>query len=96
MGMSITKLDGRYAGGNQFHYMVEFLRPYTEKELFCEVREWCWTTWGPSRELKFMDTSVEQVWCFMTDNHRTRIYLKNKKELEWFILRWPECLFRKR
>lgn len=96
MAMTITKLDGRYTGGRQFHYMVEFTRPYTEGEMFCEVREWCWTTWGPGRELKFVSFDSDTQWCFMTDNHRTRIYLRDKKEVEWFTLRWSECIYRKR
>lgn len=95
--MIVTQLDGRYAGGSNFQYAIEFTTPHKEAKLFCEVREWCWTTFGPSRELKFVGYKEgEYVWCFMTDNYRTRIYLKSKKELEWFTIRWSECIYQKK
>ena len=94
--MKIVKLDRRYTGGRSFDYAVEFIPAYKEGELFCEVREWCWQTWGPGRELKFINLDSDHCWCFMTDNYRTRIYLKGEQELEWFMLRWSECIYRKK
>ncbi|NDB84162.1 MAG: hypothetical protein EB127_15800 [Alphaproteobacteria bacterium] len=95
--MIITQLDGRYAGGWHFKYAIEFNRPHFDGDLYCEVREWCWQTFGPSRELKFINHQDDNhAWCFMTDNHRTRIYLKSKKELEWFTIRWSECIYQKK
>ena len=96
MAMKITKLDRRYTGGRQFDYAVEFTHPYKDGELFCEVREWCWQTWGPGRELKFVDVKSDYHWSFMTDNYRTRIYLRDKVEVEWLTLRWSECIYRKK
>lgn len=95
MAMRITKLDNRYTGGRQFDYVVEFTHPYREGELFCDAREWCWQTWGPGRELKFTPVNTDPIWAFLTDNHRTRIYLRDKAEVEWFTLRWSECIHRK-
>ena len=95
MGMSIKKLDARYSGGNLFDYCVEFIH-YKDGELFCDVRAWCWETWGPSSELKFIRTPNFKKWAFITDSHRTRIYLSGEQEYSWFILRWSECLSRKR
>lgn len=93
--MKITKLDNRYAGGRTFDYAVEFTYPYKDGQMFCEVREWCWATWGPGRELKFVPKDSDMLWAFITDNHRTRLYLRSKKEVEWFTLRWSECIYRK-
>ncbi len=96
MAMKIVKLDRRYTGGRQFDYAVEFTHPFKDGELFCEVREWCWETWGPGRELKFVDINSKDHWCFMTDNYRTRIYLSDTPEVEWLTLRWSECIYRKK
>ena len=95
MAMKIVKLDRRYTGGRQFDYAVEFTHPFKDGELFCDDREWCWQTWGPGRELKFVDINSKDPWCFMTDNYRTRIYLSDTKEVEWFTLRWSDCIYRK-
>lgn len=85
---NITALDRRYTGGNYFKYSLEFL--YQQGPLFCEIREWCWATYGPSRELKFIDAydNKEYKWAWITDNHRTRIYLRDIEEVNWYKLRW--------
>jgi hypothetical protein len=82
----INELDRRYAGGNYFKYALDFT--YKQGSLFCDVREWCWSTWGPSCELKFIEDSKEYKWAWITDNHRTRIYLRNTEEVNWYKLRW--------
>jgi hypothetical protein len=82
----ITELDKRYTGGNYFKYSIEFL--YQQGPLFCEVREWCWDTWGPSCELKFIEDDKEYKWAWITDNHRTRIYFRDIEEVNWYKLRW--------
>lgn len=87
MGMKIKKLDKRYAGGNLFDYCIDFLH-YKDGELFCDVRAWCWETWGPGRELKFITMPNARKWAFLTDSHRTRIYLLGDEEYAWFKLRW--------
>lgn len=84
----ITKLDGRYIGGSEFKYCLEFYYPFKDGEEFCAVREWCWETWGPGRELKFTDSSRKFKWAFLVDSNRTRIYLKSDEELSWYKLRW--------
>ena len=65
MAMIIVKLDRRYTGGRQFDYAVEFTHPYKDGDLFCQAREWCWQTWGPGRELKFVDINSTPNWAFM-------------------------------
>jgi hypothetical protein len=84
----ITKLDSRYAGGQKFDYCLEFYHPHSQGREFCEIREWCWQTWGPGRELKFLDYNTEYKWAFLVDGYRTRIYLSGNEELSWYKLRW--------
>jgi hypothetical protein len=86
--MRIIRLDRRYTGANEFKYCIEFAHPHKDGDEFCEVREWCWQTWGPGRELKFLHPYREYIWAFFTDTNRTRIYLNGDKELEWYKLRW--------
>jgi hypothetical protein len=80
------ELDKRYTGDYQFHYCIDFY--YKQGPLFREVRNWCWDTWGPSCELKFIDQHEELKWAWITDNHRTRIYLCDTAEVNWYKLRW--------
>ena len=85
----ITKLDGRYVGGALFKYCLEFHYPYIDGDFFCAVREWCWSTWGPGRELKFIPhTNNSFKWAFLIDTNRTRIYLLGDEELSWYKIRW--------
>ncbi len=88
MAMSVVSLDRRFTGGSEFDYCIEFHYPHKDGNLFCDVRSWCWETWGPGRELKFLDPEKKYAWAFITDSHRTRIYLRGKQELEWYKLRW--------
>lgn len=84
--VDLKKLDRRFAGGAEFNYCLDFFGPDKGKH-FCEVRNWFWETFGPSSELIFYVDS-DQVWAWITDGHRTRIYIKSNKELEWYKLRW--------
>ena len=82
----LQKLDRRFAGGAEFEYCLDFFGPDKGKH-FCQVRNWFWETFGSSSELIFYVDS-DQVWAWITDGHRTRIYIKSNKELEWYKLRW--------
>lgn len=88
MAVIVQKLDRRFTGGADFQYCLEFTYPHKDGKDFCAIREWCWETWGPSCELKFVEQRKKYVWAFITDNYRTRIYLHSKKELDWYKLRW--------
>lgn len=88
MAVKIITLDRRYTGGSEFEYCLEFYRPHKDGEEFCDIRNWCWETFGPGRELKFCQPHINYPWAFITDNHRTRIYLYSDKELSWYKLRW--------
>jgi len=80
------QLDKRYTGGYQFHYCIDFY--YKQGPLFRKVRDWCWETWGPSCELKFIEQNEELKWAWITDTYRTRIYFKDTSEITWYKLRW--------
>lgn len=57
---------------------------------FCEVRNWCWEQWGPSRELEFWKPvgNSNPAWCWLTDEWRIRIYFASEKEAQWAVLKW--------
>ena len=82
----VKELDRRYTGGYHFNYCIDFL--YRQGPLFREIREWCWQTWGPSCELKFISQEETPKWAWITDNHRTRIYFRDDEEVNWYKLRW--------
>lgn len=82
----VKTIDGRFAGGKKYKYCVEFFGK-TKQDDFCNAREWCWETWGASSELVFIERTNEN-WAWISDNYRTRIYLKTEVELNWYKLRW--------
>ena len=99
----ITKTDRRYTGWQSFGYVVNFKKvPWTMSstsdrmerfELFRDVREWCTQTWGSSIEkalyLEFKDrTLINDHWSWDVDGFQYRIFLVNKKDRDWFALRW--------
>lgn len=109
----VTKLNRKYTGYEHFQYIVTVERPKNNrfldfqeiKQEWFELREWCWTTWGPSKEIEdwlkatMIDptTHVSQNthWCWQNDKYATRIYLTSDKELNWFTLRWSQNLVKK-
>lgn len=103
-------LDRRHTGFGCFRYFIQ--RPkrlnlgspsvytrYESVQLFNEWREWCWTTWGASKELhewledlRFSSpprAAHNPHWCW---SHETlgdsRIYLIGDAELTLFTLKW--------
>jgi len=67
---------------------------------FYEWRNWCWQTWGPSKELQHwledlrnpnqLAVSHNEQWCWQNDEYATRIYLRTDKELSIFLLKWSQ------
>ena len=64
-------------------------------ERFIELRNWCWDTFGPGVERKFItlhptSTGVESIhkWAWHTDEEELRIYFKGDEELTLFKLKW--------
>jgi len=100
MKITVKKTDKRHTGADRFKYFVDIRGAnYDEwkltKEKFFELRQWCWETWGPSREVD-QYSSIEggytedqnHAWSWINDQHRSRIYLGNKEEAAHFTLKW--------
>jgi hypothetical protein len=94
--MKITKLDRRHSGYGTWLAFVS--RPFGSggRQTFLEWREWCWATWGPSKEiseftrLDLFDgvASSNPHWCWQNDQQNTRLYFKTDLEATMFALRW--------
>lgn len=106
------ELDKRNTGYSYWKYYINrtFYRSrssniitlYDSTQLFYSWREWCWNTWGSSKELdswledfRHMQSSNSAIshnehWCFQHNQYATRIYLRTDKELSMFLLRWSQ------
>ena len=84
--MRHRKLDRRMNGYGDFKYTVQF--QFSEKEKFCEIREWCWEQWGPSREFNIWDNTKNPAWCWTMDQYRIQLYFAGDGEYQWFLLKW--------
>ena len=102
MKLTIKKTDKRHTGHEQWQYLViverqpqtpfgSFTHLYKTKDLN-QLREWCWTTYGPSCELEFWlrlpETERNCHWCWNTNYNNFKIYLRTDKETNWFKLKW--------
>ena len=74
-------------GYGDFKYSTT-LRRRSEGDLFFEVRNWCWETWGPSCELEFWDAKKNPAWAWNLTEFELKIYLTGDKEASWFTLKW--------
>jgi|TARA_R110000868_G_scaffold45722_1_gene151500 hypothetical protein len=97
MKLKLTKLDKRNTGYGTWKFYVELkLLDKNYGVDLCNVREWCWTHWGPSKELDayhqhdlFDGVSCSNPrWCWQHDEYRTRIYLRDEPETIAFALKW--------
>ena len=99
MKINVKQTDGRFKGSRYFKYYVDLECQYAEtnEKNFFAVREWCWETYGPSKEIdswlrdknKSSDIiSQNQKWCWHNDAYTARIYLRTNKEADWFTLKW--------
>ncbi len=101
------KLDKRNTGHGHWTYYVDryisrgltnSITLHDANQKFFNWREWCWSTWGPSKELDYWlddyrhptgeHVSHNTHWCWQNDRFNTRIYLKDDKELSAFLLKW--------
>ena len=109
----VKKLDKRNTGSGEWAYYITIHAGHTQhpinKDLvwylvrnqYQEIREWCWQTWGSSKELNewlrsnfHLMTNGENSpcqnahWCWITDQSYSRIYFRTDKEIMLFKLRW--------
>lgn len=101
------KLDRRNTGYGDWAYYINRqpninIGLFNATQKFYEWRNWCWQTWGPSKELvswfedlrnqiqnpNLIAISHNEHWCWQHDQYATRIYLRTDKELSMFLLKW--------
>jgi hypothetical protein len=91
MTYKVKKITRQYNGYGYFKYLIQpktFDRIANQQQI-AEWREWCWDTWGPSRELLWAIVGApDVVWTWDTDHDNRRIYLKSDAELVLFQLKW--------
>jgi hypothetical protein len=102
MQITVKKTDKRHTGSDRFKYYVDIKQSprnwnetYLIKEKFYEIRQWCWETWGPAREVDQFNSrdgawteDQNPAWAWINDQHRSRIYLAGKEEAAYFTLKW--------
>ena len=96
--LKLVKLDRRHAGYGVWGYYVErprYLALRESKQIFYSWREWCWSTWGASKEMENFDHydmfdglhCSNSRWSWISDV-RNRIFLRSDQEASVFVLRW--------
>jgi hypothetical protein len=100
MQIKVKKTDKRMNGHGQFKYYVDLKHDRNEPfgslmEKFFELRQWCWETWGISREVTEYSSKdfswlgdQNKHWSWVNDQYRARLYLANKEEAALFTLKW--------
>ena len=88
----------RFLHTSQPHYSSNIMKLYDSQQQFFKWREWCWKTWGSSKELddwlEDLRNPRDQIighnehWCWQHNQYNTRIYLRSDKELSIFLLQW--------
>lgn len=104
MKLTIKKTDKRHSGNHEWQYLVVVERGLVTRfgntalvqkaTDLNSIREWCWTTYGPSCELELWlplpdgSQSKNEHWCWHTNFNNFKIYLRTEKEANWFKLKW--------
>jgi len=104
-----VRMDARYTGYPSWQLFiprptrqlgqVNYPTRYESMQTFFQWRRWCWSTWGPSKELSdWLDDCITRHnvvpedqnphWCWINDKVNTRIYLRGEQELTAFLLKW--------
>lgn len=104
MKLTIKRTDKRHTGHQDWLYLVTVERQpisafgsMTTIQKIADlntIREWCWTTYGPSCELELWLSAADNTpsknvhWCWHTNYNNYKIYLRTEKEANWFKLKW--------
>lgn len=100
MKIEVKRTDKRHTAYSNFKYYVkikhdEWSERHLTREKFFELRQWCWETWGPSREADQYSDIAEAyledqnpAWAWLNDQYRARLYLCGKEEAAHFALKW--------
>lgn len=93
--MKFFRQDHRYTGHALFPYAVGFDSGPQDCQKFVEIREWCWTTWGPGIELFLYAASpwqknLSHQWCWISNESpkRLRILFKDEQQFIYAKLKW--------
>lgn len=90
--MQVKRIDKRYAGYPYFKYFIDL--PRKGEHNFFAIREWCWSTWGGSKNWKdwlhgheFFDTDSQNAnWCWIDDEYRHRLLFAEQEDVVLFKL----------
>jgi len=102
MKFKINRTDRRHTGHEQFQWYVQTFgdklhhNQHEKLKALFDLREWAWTTWGPSCERDYWlhilryntEHTLNTHWCWHTDYGECKLYLRTDKEANWFKLRW--------
>ena len=100
-----TKIDKRHKGYSYFEFYTDwFYEPWYSNhalslQRFYMIRDWCWQTWGSSKEINNWITDVNyefqydlhsqnEHWSWGHEDLKPRIYLRTEKELSLYLLKW--------
>lgn len=103
------KIDKRHTAYSYFNFYAEYVfDPWNSKyagfQQFFIIREWCWQTWGPSKEIQnWIDDennrlynkhygelhSQNEYWSWGNEEYKPRIYFRTEKELSLYLMKWP-------
>ena len=88
--MEHRKMDKRMTGHQNFDYYASFFKTTREGQKFCDIRDWCYETWGTSSEYEFWvnRSTPNNFWCWANDEFKIKIYFKTDREYGLFLLRW--------
>lgn len=103
--MKVTKLDKRHNCYRIMKYYVETTLDIwgsdARIEHFKGWRSWCWETFGPGCETKWITITPRDAgdndecrmesttrWAWHTEHGEMRLYFKTDIELSAFLLRW--------
>ena len=91
--MKIRKIDSRNELFGDFKWQIKL-----DVKSFLDVRDWCYTTWGPAVEYQWWNMFGKEKGCenWSFDTHQierfklrtAKIYLKDDVELSMFHLKW--------
>lgn len=98
MSYKITKLDRRHTchGIMKYHLEITYDIWGSENRVakFTEYRNWCWETFGPGVERKWITLhptghGIESLntWAWHTEGDIMRIYFKSDAEMSFFTLK---------
>ena len=90
--LKLEKLDRRHNGSTWFTHRAYVSGTADRVKKFLEIREWAWTTFGPSCELNLYPASAKANWAWRVDDESSfrkeyYIYLTEEARTH-FALKW--------